>query len=94
MVDADRFEVRFNGTPGRLGNTKVFHFLARLHRARGVYLPLATLGADVWENAGVAKGTVHRVAAAARRTLVALGLPWDALDGSSKDHYRLVTPAA
>ncbi|MDY3563386.1 hypothetical protein R5W23_004889 [Gemmata sp. JC673] len=93
VVDPDRFQVRFNGAPCQLGNTKEFHFIARLHRGRGVYLSLAVLGRDVWDDAGVAKGSVHRVAASARRSLVALGLPPETIDGSNKGHYRLTLPA-
>jgi hypothetical protein len=58
VIDRDRFEVRYNGVPCELRNTKEFAFIERLHRARGVYLPIATLGRDVWDNPNVLKNTV------------------------------------
>ena len=94
MIDPERFQVRFNGVPRQLGNTREFAFLLRLHRARGVYLSVATLGRDVWDDATVLKNTVHRVASSARRVLVGLGLARGAVDGSNPGHYRLVLPSA
>lgn len=95
VVDRSRFEVRYNGQSCPFGNIKEFALVERLDRARGTYLPITTLGQDVWDDAGVAKINVQRVACNARRRLSSgLGLPPGVIDGDQPSHYRLVVPAS
>ena len=90
MVDRDRFRVVWNGRPCPLGNTLEFRFVERLHRARGAYLPIEVLGADVWDDVGVSKLAVQRVASNLRRLLGDAGAAGILIDGRQKGHYRLV----
>lgn len=92
VVDRSTFRVRFDGVPCDLGNTREFQFVERLARARGTYLSIAVLGADVWEDAAVAKNTVQAVACNVRRKFRDCGLPRDLIDGSQKGHYGLKVP--
>jgi hypothetical protein len=94
VVDRGQFQVRLDGAPCTLGNTKEFCFVERLNRARGVWLSVERLGEDVWEDAGVAKNTVQAVASNLRRKLREAGLGAVLVDGNQKGHYRLVAPRA
>ena len=70
-----------------------FGLVERLSRARGTYLPVTTLGADVWDDAGVARNTVQRTVSTLRRRLDESGLGGVKIDGKEKGHYRLVISA-
>ncbi|MDB5308816.1 MAG: queC 2 [Gemmataceae bacterium] len=90
VVDRARFEVRLDGRPCPMGNTMEFRLVERLHRGRGVYLPIETLGRDVWDDAGVPKNNVQRAACSARRRLREHGLSGVEIDGDANGHHRLV----
>ena len=74
VIDTGRYEVRFDGVPCPLGNTHEFHFLVRLHRARGNHVPYTALGADVWDNPLTPKSSIHRVVSNIRRKLGESGI--------------------
>ncbi len=90
MVDLDRLEVRCGARSCFLGSGMEFRLVQRLIRAKGKYLRIATLGDDVWGDAGVRKNTVQRTASNLRRRLQEAGLADFKIDGQEPDHYRLI----
>jgi 7-cyano-7-deazaguanine synthase in queuosine biosynthesis len=93
VVDRDRLEVRMNGLRCPLGNNLEFRLIERLHRARGVFLPIETIGEDVWDDAGVSKNSIQAVVSNLRRRLREVGIECVMIDGSQKGHYRLLLPS-
>jgi hypothetical protein len=91
IIDHSQFEVRQGKKSCFLGNTKDFHLLDRLIRARGQFVHLDTLIQDVWEGARVEKNTIQRTVSNIRRKL---GKRFEGirLDGTQKDHYKRVLP--
>lgn len=89
VVDRAGFSVRCDGRVCFLGNTVEFRLAERLLRARGQYLSLDTLRADVWENPRTEKNTVQRTVSNLRRRLRDDGLAGVELDGSQRGHYCL-----
>jgi DNA-binding response OmpR family regulator len=92
-VDAETFEARFGDIPPCfLGNTIEFHLLARLNHRPGRYVSINTLRDDVWHEDDTAKNTIQRTISNLRRKLGDAGISEVVIDGSQKDHYRLVLP--
>ena len=90
VVDRALFEVRVGPKACRLGNTVGFRLVERLSRAGGTYLPIGTLGADVWDDPGVRKNTVQVTVTKVRAALAGAGLDEVVIDGDEPGHYRLV----
>lgn len=89
LVDRAGFSVRCGEFVCFLGNTMEFRLAERLLRARGQYLSLDTLRAEVWENPQIEKNTVQRTVSNLRRRLRDDGLAGVELDGRQRDHYCL-----
>ena len=94
VVDRARLEVRMNGRPCPLGNNLEFRLIERLHRARGMFLPIETIGKDVWDDVGVSKNSIQAVVSNLRRRLREDGIEGIYIDGSLKAHYRLLLPSS
>lgn len=88
-IDHDRFAARWHGLPCELGNTKEFALLVRLSRKSGIYVPIHTLAADVWEDDQTEKTAIQRVASNLRRKLHEAGWAGVSIDGGQAGHYRL-----
>jgi 7-cyano-7-deazaguanine synthase in queuosine biosynthesis len=90
-LDAARFEARLgDGKSCFLGNTMEYRLLERLNRRPGDYISVNQLRDDVWQNPSTEKNTVQRTVSNLRRKLESAGMSAIKIDGSQKDHYRLV----
>jgi len=89
-MDVDTFEAQLGTKACPLGNTKEFHLLARLNRRPGVYVSVNSLRDDVWCDGETAKNTIQRTVSNLRRKLNEAKMTEVVIDGSQKDHYRLV----
>jgi hypothetical protein len=87
---AGTFELRVNGKPCDLGNTKEYALAVRLARALGRYLSVGTLREDVWDDFKTEKNTIQRTVSNLRKKLREAGITDLVIDGRQYDHYRLV----
>jgi hypothetical protein len=90
VIDSTKFEVRFDGVSCFLGNTLEFGFLARLQRARGIYVSHRQLQDDVWNDDHTERSAIQRVASNLRRKLKDAEIAGVTIDGGQAGHYRLV----
>ncbi|WP_439630596.1 winged helix-turn-helix domain-containing protein [Gemmata sp.] len=92
VVDPGRFEVRLDGVPCGLGNTLDFRLVARLAEARGQYVTVQTIAAEVWADPRANKNSIQRVASSVRRQFRDHGYSGVVVDGDEDGYYRLVAP--
>lgn len=92
VMDAESFAARLGEKDCFLGNTVEFRLLERLNRRPGRFVTIDTLRTDVWQDDRTAKNTIQRTVSNLRRKLQESCLAGVVIDGSQKDHYRLVLP--
>jgi len=92
IVDSNTFEVKLGAGRCFLGNTNEFHLLARLLKARGHYLSVQTLRTEVWNDENTEKNTIQKTVSNLRRKLHNAEIKQVTIDGSQRDHYRLIGP--
>jgi len=91
VVDNDKFEILYHGRPCITRNTLEYRVTVRLARCVGVFVPLVTLGEDVWEDGGVPKYCVQRVASTIRKCFRNAGFEEVQID-HAREAYRLLLP--
>jgi hypothetical protein len=91
-VDPETFEARYGERACFLGNNIEFRLLVRLNRKPGYFVSINSLRDDVWHEEDTEKNTIQRTISNLRRKLCKAEMSELVIDGSEKDHYRLVLP--
>jgi hypothetical protein len=90
IVDPDTFKASYRGNACELGNSREFWLLERLSRRPGNFFHYDTLRDDVWNNPNTTKNTIHKTVSNLNRKLRESRMEAVKVDGSEKDHYRLL----
>lgn len=93
VLDTETFEACWGEKCCFLGNTIEFRLLQRLNHRPSLFVSINALRASVWNDDDTEKNTIQRTASNLRRRLREAGLENVQIDGSQKDHYRLILPA-